>query len=237
MARGTALRVNRAEDAAQFLLPIYLSLGPQRSVRRVHEMCSDVGIQISLKTLTRYSSIGGWVEKAREFDANAAARATSWSWDELMANDRRQVQLGRALQQVAIAEMAKRNQMRPTMADPPGLSEIARIADVGVKIERLGSGQATEIRQVLVGVYQIVTDQIARLWSDSMAASQRVYSEEAGVEDEDTHARAYNAAAAVFGPGVDRLIADHFTATGIGGVVIEGEMVEDDPIEAGEEEA
>lgn len=210
---NTVVRAANAVDAAKFFLPIYLGLGVGRSVRKVHELVRAMGITVSVKTLNRYSVLGGWVEAARKFDAERAAEGMGLTIDQVMANDARQVQLGRLLQETAISEVAKRTRLGER-AQPGTLSEIARLADVGVKIERLASGQATEVRQVLVDVYQLMTVEVAGLWRESFDASRAIYQEQVA-EDDVLHARAYQNAGRLFGEGVDRLVGAHFRTLGI----------------------
>lgn len=217
-------RANSAEVAAQFWLPLYLGLGISRSITRVVELAHAAGIQISRGTIARYSQVGHWVERAREWDDARAQSVQHIAIDEIMNNEARQAQLGRLMQETAISEIARRHGMITGTPDerrsvpPEPFSGIARMGEAGVKIERLAAGQATEIREVLVGVYQVVTIEVADLWMAGQRAQQAVY-EAAGIVDAGLHARAQNAAAEVFGPGLDTLVRQNFTQLGIGDVV------------------
>lgn len=212
-------RANTADASARFFLALYLGLGTSRSIKSVYDYARVAGVNIGLKTLERYSREYGWVEAARKHDEERSQAAVDFSVDQLFSNDARQAQLGRLFQQVAIQEIELR------VAAPAGerrqatLGDIARIGDVGVKIERLSAGQATEIRQVLVSVYNIFTVEVSNLWKEAAEAAEAVY-QAGGVEDRSIHDRAYNAAASIFAPGLDRLVQQHFQSVGIRDVVL-----------------
>lgn len=212
-------RANTAEAASRFFLALYLGLGTDRSIRSVYDYVRAAGVDVSLKTLERYSREYGWVEAAREHDQKRGDAAQEFTVDQLFSNDARQAQLGRLFQQIAIQEIELRVAAPATERRRSSLGDIARIGDVGVRIERLAAGQATEIRQVLVSVYNIFTVEVSNLWKDAAEASEAVY-RAGGVEDSTLHDRAYNAAASIFAPGLDRLVQQHFQSVGIRDVLL-----------------
>ncbi len=217
-SRTSVPRITTTVAAADFYLPIYLGLGMNRSIRRVHEVATAAGVRISIGSLTRYSKVGNWVERARVFDEDMAQKAIAGvQIDQIMENRARQVQLGRLLQEVSIAEIQKRRNVRDLA--PDSLSSIARIAEAGFRIERVASGEASDIRTVMVDIYGVLIEQVTHVWMSGMERARAVY-EQRGVTDEATHALAWNTAAEQFAPALDTLVRDHFTRLGILDVVI-----------------
>lgn len=214
MPRSSIVKPKSPAETAQFFLPLYLGLGIGRTIRRVHEIVRQVGVRVSLKTLERYSRDYGWVEAAREFDAKRADEIQHVAIDQIMSNKARQAQLGRLQQETVIQAIA--NWVKNPTAQ--SFSGMAAMADSGVRNERLAAGEATEIREVLIGVYQVFLVEAANLWMAGQRAQQAVY-EAAGIVDAGLHARAHNAAGEVFGPGMDALVRGNFTQLGIADVV------------------
>lgn len=198
------------EARANLLLAAYLGLGVGRTLDRAREIVAAAGVRMARTTANSYSSDFHFVERAAEFDKSRTQAVQAVVLDQAIASDIQHAQLGRSLQQLAVTAIAWRLQQAAGGRDPqvpPG--DIARLADIGVKIERLASGQATEIRHVMVEFYGVLIRDLGNLWTDSVnALLDRL--QLAGAEREE----AFITAAAVFGPGADRALAQHLHAVG-----------------------
>lgn len=211
----------KREARANLYFALYASLGANRSLRAVVDASGSAGVPVSQNTLERYSSDFHWQERVRAFDEQRAAGVTTTALESAIASDIQHATLGRSLQHLASLSItakvnASKNEAKPDEPHDVGLSgaEIARLADVGVRIERLASGKATEIRHVMVGMYGILIGEIGRLWSESLAAVHAEYERAYGA-DPNVRERAHHAAAVIFGPGTDRVIDQHFRAVNI----------------------
>lgn len=211
--RRTERAAVRTEAKADIFFALYCSLGAERSLALVSARAGEAGVPRSAKTLERYSADYHWQERVREYDERRAATVQHVALDQAIANDIQHAQIGRALQELAIAHVA-RHRALGTAAPLFGGTEIARLAAEGVRIERLASGQATEIYSVMIEFYGVLIGAFGNLWVESMDAAHEVYAER-GL-DQALRQRAHLAAQAVFGPGADRVLQEHFRAVNVG---------------------
>lgn len=161
-------KVSAAARAEPWRL-IYLALGPERSLARVSEAAALAGLTSppSIKTLKRWSADFGWVDAAKEYDRARAAQNTEVILQDAYEIDRRHGSVGRALQQIAMLGIGKlapeQGGVRVLSAEVrPG--DVARLAEAGVRIERLSAGLATERTEVLTQVWNTLTVQIVELF-------------------------------------------------------------------------
>lgn len=174
---------------------MYLALGGDRSLVRVQELCTAIAPESvpSLRTLKGWSTQFEWVKDAEAFDARRSAQNTEVLLQDTFDIDRRHGQVGRALQQLALLGLNKaapeQGGVRVLGSDVrPG--DIARLAEAGVRIERLAAGLATERTEVLVQVWNAITVQVVELFLTVN-----------GIVDE-------NARAVRFAEGIDRIVDD-----------------------------
>ncbi|MFA7298013.1 MAG: hypothetical protein WC211_12640 [Dehalococcoidia bacterium] len=116
---------------------IYASLGPDRSLRKVVEMCKGTYAEISFATLQSYSREFNWVERVKLLPS-----PTDAIWrrgiDQALQAARRHVSGGLALQQLALMGVTSKLPSPGGKLDSDALSggEIARLFQVGTKAER-----------------------------------------------------------------------------------------------------
>ncbi len=218
-----------AERAARWY-PVWLICGLFEG-RRSSEAALVVGAMMGLsdhpapRTLSRWRTTYGWVERAKEFDAEQASHGESVLIQSAIADDVRQANLGRVLQQLAAtgaAALAKRAAAEGAEMELRG-SEIATLAAQGVKIERLASGEATEIHAFMVAQYELLGNSLAPLFLRAVAAAiaQMVEAIPEAARDAAIDAAEY-AAGEVWGPGVNRIIREHFRTLGMTDIQIDG---------------
>ena len=212
-----------AERAARWY-PVWLICGLFEG-RRSSEAALAVGAMMGLadrpapRTLSRWRTAYNWVERSKEFDAERETQSEAVLIESAIADDVRQANLGRALQQLAAAGIQsfaeKTGQLRG--------SEIASLAAQGVKIERLASGEATEIHAFMVAQYELLGSSLAPLFLRAVAAAIGAMVE--AIPEADRAAAidaAEYAAGEVWGPGVNRIIREHFRTLGMTDIQIDG---------------
>lgn len=202
---------------AELYFALYCALGADRSLRRVVEMCSGTGARIAESTLFNYSSEYEWVRRSGEYDEE---REGNYRLDDILRSDVAHAANGRLFQDIAVKFAKKLLTPEGEAVETAEMTplEMARFLDVGTKIERLATGRATEMREVLVGVYDVVGVGFANLWVRSMDAAMAEL-RRAGV-DERTIQRARDQAAILYGPEADRLMDQHFRRYGIVDAVV-----------------
>ncbi len=211
-----------AERAARWY-PVWLICGLFEG-RRSSEAALVVGAMMGLsdrpapRTLSRWRTAYNWVERAKEFDAEQASHGEAVLIESAIADDVRQANLGRALQQLAasgIRELGTKPELKG--------SEIASLAAQGVKIERLASGDATEIYQFMVAQYDLLGNSLAPLFKAAIAAGFQTMAAALpeAIREETIDAATY-AAGEVWGPGMNRVVREHFRTLGITDIAIAG---------------
>lgn len=192
------MRVAKAAQLTrEVALVIYLGMGSERTAKAVYEMGVSMGARRPLKTIERWRTEDGWVEKARAYDerqtsttlpAVAAAAA--------LASRERQANLGRAMQSVAARELAELKGLSG--------SEVARLGDIGVKVERLAEGEVTERREIAIRTYERVMMPVLVLIRKTV---------DVVVSDPEERQRLVN----LLAPGIDAIRDEHLADVGTSG--------------------
>ncbi len=215
-----------AERAARWY-PVWLVCGLFEGGRRSSEAALAVGAMMGLsdhpapRTLSRWRTAYNWVERAKEFDAERATTGETVLIESAIADEVRQANLGRVLQQLAASGAATLVKKGDNLALRG--SEIATLAAAGVKIERLASGEATEIHAFMVAQYELLGSSLAPLVLRAVAAAIGRMVE--AIPEADRAAAidaAEYAAGEVWGPGVNRIIREHFRTLGLTDIQIDG---------------
>lgn len=142
MARPRKRAARAVSVSRERALATYLAGGPTRSLRRLAEDLRAEGLKVSVRTLAAWSSEGAWAQRTAEFDEARADQTVAELAHEAATMDVRQARLGRALIDNAEQMLAA------TMSRPLEPRDIARFAEVGVRIERLATGEATSRHEV-----------------------------------------------------------------------------------------
>lgn len=158
----TRPRPDRGARAQMYEL-VYLSMGDRRSVHAVWVAARNAGVSISEKTLERYAADFGWRESARAYDESLRSARIDTHIRDAIADNVRHASFGRAFQELALLGIsAKRtNEDGSTRArvELSG-SEIARLGEVGIKIERLASGMATDRMEIMSGAMRVIVEEL-----------------------------------------------------------------------------
>lgn len=215
-----------ADARAEQLLPYYLGLGTERTLPMMAKVLGAIGIKIDVRTLKTYSARHNWVARAREFDhGRLEAMGTMAVVQDAIASDARHAALGRAMQQLAVQAIAKRNNDRDFAMSG---AEISTLAEKGVHIERLASGQATEIVAVMEDVYRGVVANIGQSFRMSQEREAQYFTA-LGLTPEQI-SEGQRRAMEDFVQDVDRMIQNHWVRSGfLEGSFVEGEKNEDQP--------
>lgn len=157
-----------AEQRASLLLPLYLSLGAQRSQRLVHSIATKAGVSVSLTTIANYASRFGWVEKAQAYDRQLEGERTVVVLERAVADEVRMAEVWRQVQESGAARLLEYDAMHTKTeknpgADPPPLIEIARVLDLATKNQRLISGLATQRIDIASSAYRLASEGIGPL--------------------------------------------------------------------------
>lgn len=207
LTKSQAATVARSD--LYFLL--YASLGSERSVRAVREVAIRAGMRPSLSTLTEYSTRFEWVRRAGEFDAQVAAAREHVLLEDAISDGVAHRTLADLMVEVAqkgltllLGDEERLKKMNGT--------EMARLGREGFNIGRTVNGEVSSIEGVMGDFYSHLFPELGGLFLAAMDASNAVYARHGAGEWRE---EAQQAAAAVFGPGADRIIEQHFRVTGL----------------------
>jgi hypothetical protein len=128
----------------------YRDLGPRRTIAKAadvfylaeHARTDIAATAGELRTFSEWSRLNDWVARAGQWD-QAIERATRLEQVEQIR------EMGRRHAESAVTAIAKATEAIANV--PPGElkpADAARLLDIGVKVERLARGEATEIQQV-----------------------------------------------------------------------------------------
>lgn len=202
-------RTRQAHERGEAWGFIYCALGATRSLERVHEIVGSMSVQTALRTIERYSVAHKWIDRAEKYDEEITAAKLevlySDSIREVVEADAAHARLGRMMQDAAVEAMEAQSKVEQPKERT--LAEIARIGQVGVDIERVASGMATQRREVMVMIWNLLIGEVAALIVGSVDALPR------DMMLTDDHLDAYRFTIA---RGLERIIESNFAAVGEG---------------------
>ena len=174
---------------ADLFFLVYANMGPARSLTRVHETAALMMARPpAVKTLKRWSVDFGWNRRARDFDDQMLDRALERSGDEVMQMNRRQAQMGRAMQGMAGQGLQALAQGKVALT----AHETARLARDGVHMERLAEGQVTDRVQIAQQMVSLIVHSVVALFTEINV-----------IDDPDGRRTAFAA-------GADKIVTEHF---------------------------
>lgn len=149
---------------------LYLKLGAERSIKKVARKLGK-----SEALISRWSAGWGWVDRVAEWDTEQAKERLRIHEAELLEMTKRHIKIARGLQAQVLAKL---NTLLDQQGRPTGdihTSQIAQIAEVAARLERLSMGLHSE--KVAIGdseettrVRDILRDKEARELLDKAAS-------------------------------------------------------------------
>lgn len=223
-------RPTRREQRAAFYLWLYLRLGPDRSLRKLAEFCSSPaaqaahpGIAISESTLFAYSRDFNWAAAVEDYEWQVNEHRQQVLIEDAIADAADDMSLVKLLKNAGRYTLEAKIGQR-LLEDPDDdeampvepLRDTAAIRAIvdGVKLGRLLSGEATEISQVMLGVYDNVGRAVSDIFLDAVTAYERTIRERGDSSDE-TLQLARNEATGIWGGRLNSVIIEHFRVIGV----------------------
>lgn len=140
---------------------IYWSMGLERSLEKLHNLLGDLGVKISVTTLSNYSSAYDWQGRLREIDETQRIVADKDKALKLLEMNDRQADLGESMVRMSgrmMQRVKERLEASPNrMVVSP--TDAARWLTDGSKVERLARGAATERTEARVA-YSLIVEQV-----------------------------------------------------------------------------
>lgn len=151
---------NGSERSAELVFAVFAAQSQPRSLRRLATELPTAGVRISPRTLSRWSAKYRWRQRLAAIDAQATALADFEAVSQLRVLLGRHSQLGRAL--LGLASTATQQ----LLTDPGRLralppTAIARLGEVGARLERGALGEKLQVEQAVVTTLNVVTTALA----------------------------------------------------------------------------
>ncbi|KKK47267.1 hypothetical protein LCGC14_3156930 [marine sediment metagenome] len=172
----------------------------------------------SRRTVSRWRTAYNWVERAQTFDRQHGQRDEGVLIAEAISDKVRQAKLGQSLQQLAALGV---QQLMNKTGELTG-AQVAALAREGMNIERLASGEATEIHAFMESTYNLLSLSLAPLFGQAAEAGFAAMERWVRLEDQEAAREAARyASGEVWAPGVNRVAREHFRALGVTEIVFE----------------
>jgi hypothetical protein len=163
MNKGSVVNQQAAQRRAESYYLLYASMGSDRSLSKLQETLSDLGLNVALGTLKNYSATYRWQDKAEGLDRRSTDIERLGAMD---SSSERQVRLGRVMQELAKERMDGFIERGGYLS--PG--DIVRFMKVGVDIERLAMGVPMERVELITSILSPVVYDIV----DAFAAVNKM---------------------------------------------------------------
>jgi hypothetical protein len=124
---------------------LYRDMGPDRSVRR---MANIPGCTSVRRQLNRWSSRWRWVERCRQYDDHLERQARLEQEKERREMMKRHAKIAVLGENVVVKGMEKLLAEIEQGSRSPTASDLGRLLDVAVRVERLSRGEPTEISEL-----------------------------------------------------------------------------------------
>ena len=146
------------QEKADALFMIYLMMGPERTLERLLEVCTEGGLKTSISALKQYSAKYDWQNKLQEANQVVQVKQKQDHANVIMEMNDRQSNLGRVMQNLSGRGLG---QLRDNLGQLSARDSVM-LGYVGAKLERLARGEATtrqEITNQMISpvIYNIVT--------------------------------------------------------------------------------
>ena len=158
-AKASKVYQDKVKVRAEYLFVAYSALGQSRSLEKLQQMLTELGLKYSLTTLKNYSKKYDWVDRAAEQDMSTAlVRQQNEVAQEISKMNSRQREEGKALQAIGVRGISSLNPMTFSPSDVRGLVE------GGIRIQRLASREATSRQEVAIQLVTPIVQQMVNLF-------------------------------------------------------------------------
>ncbi len=153
------------QSKADRCFDLYLTMEPPRSLSLLHQRLSDVGLSISLSGLKYYSKRFNWQERLKTASQTAKANSAERDAKLMLTMAERHARTGETLQGLGLSDLKYQMNRDPgTRRSSP--SDIAKLIDTGIRIERLARGEVTDRTELQVKAVSLIVGQVVDVFAD-----------------------------------------------------------------------
>ena len=143
-------RLTQTKERAWFA--VYYQMGLERSLKKLADYATELGLKVSAKTLKRWSSDFGWQARLAEMDEKTRQKTEDKVVEPVVEMNLRHVTLAKALGGLASAALMD---LRGRLGEVSA-GEAARMLEVSQKMERLAVGEVTDRQEIQVGAINVL---------------------------------------------------------------------------------
>lgn len=168
MEKAQRIRLARSKARADAYFIIYYDIGPERSLEKLCDHLTELGLKRSLATLKSYSSKYDWqqrliTEDTRRHDQDLAD-ADKRRFDMMEKHSK----IGRTLQTLSLAGMLS---FQDTMKKKEGRlpfspTEVVALAKTGIDLELRAAGEPTLKVEITTVLYNVLVARMAVIFKD-----------------------------------------------------------------------
>ncbi len=144
---------------------MYYSMGPERSLEKLRDMCAKLGLVRGINCYKNYSADFDWQNKIREVDTQLKEDRDRQQISKIEDMNESQAKDARNMRTIARAGMLF---LSKAVDREKGLSlqpaDIVRFMSEGTKIERLAMGEATERFEAMIFVYNVMIQAVIQVF-------------------------------------------------------------------------
>ena len=161
-------RQQRQQEKADYLFLIYRFLGPERSLLKLYELCSTVGLRIAEKTIRSYSAKFDWQRRLLELNAQEIQDREKSLATQVEQMNQKHADFAQALLNLAahgirfLQKGAKDSDIGKTL--PLSISEIVSLYRASQTGERLARGLATSRIEIWIELATTVVKEFALIF-------------------------------------------------------------------------
>lgn len=161
----------RTREKADVLFAMYYQMGHERTLKKIADLCRQIGVRASEKTLLYYSKNFHWQERILELDNQAEEQRKRDNINQVNEMNTIHAQYSRAFLGLFGAGMRGFNQILQSKRDRGeqatldiSIQDMARILETSQKTERLARGEATSRSEVLVETISFFVREFAQIF-------------------------------------------------------------------------
>jgi hypothetical protein len=151
-------RLTQTKERAWFA--VYYQMGLERSLEKLADYATELGLKVSAKTLKRWSSDFGWQARLAEMDEKTRQKTEDKVVEPVVEMNLRHVTLAKALGGLASAALMD---LRGRLVEVSA-GETARMLEVSQKMERLAVGEVTDRTEIQVSILNVLLTAISDLF-------------------------------------------------------------------------
>lgn len=161
----------RTREKADVLFAMYYQMGHERTLKKIADLCRQIGVRASEKTLLYYSKNFHWQERILELDNQAEEQRKRDNINQVNEMNNIHAQYSRAYLGLFTAGMQNFNRQTQAQRDRGerpyldiSVQDLGRILETAQKTERLARGEATSRTEILVETISFFVREFAQIF-------------------------------------------------------------------------